>query len=126
MKVFMPTAAKRRYQSATVRVPKHVYEQARNVIGRSQVSSFNEFVVQAIEEKVRRSTEAEIDAAFAQMAQDADYQRNSVAMAEEFEKSDWAVVGSTHAEPVAVGLVAADKKTHKTHAHARTSKARSR
>jgi hypothetical protein len=68
---------------------------------RSQASSFNEFVVQAIEEKVRRLTESEIDAAFAEMAQDTDYQRNSVALAREFEKSDWEAFasGATHEQP---------------------------
>jgi hypothetical protein len=85
----MPVVARKQYQSTTVRVPRHVYEQAKTVISRSQGSSFNEFVVQAIEEKVRRLTEAEIDAAFAQMAHDPDYQRESIAQAREFEKSDW-------------------------------------
>jgi hypothetical protein len=124
----MPTAATKRYQNTTVRLPKNVYEQARSVIGRSPVSSFNEFVVQAIEEKVRRSTEAEIDAAFAQMAEDTEYQRDSVAMAREFETSDWKVVESAHAESDALGAVAPRQKTlnQKTPTHARTSKARSR
>jgi hypothetical protein len=66
-----------------------VYERAKTVFVQSQASSFNEFVVQAIEEKVHRLTEAEIDAAFAQMAQDTDYQRNSITLASAFEKSDW-------------------------------------
>ena len=85
----MQTAAKKQYQNTTVRVPRNVYEQARNVIERGQAASFNDLVVQAIEEKVHRLTEAEIDAAFSQMAGDADYQRSAVAMATEFEKSDW-------------------------------------
>jgi malate synthase len=66
-----------------------VYERAKTVMIKSQASSFNDFVVQAIEEKVRRLTEAEIDESFAQMANDADYQRESVLLAREFAKSDW-------------------------------------
>jgi hypothetical protein len=85
----MPVAATRRYQNTTVRLPRHVYELAKTVVIRSQAASFNEFVVQAIEEKVRRLTEAEIDAAFAQMGLDSDYQRTSIALASEFAKSDW-------------------------------------
>ena len=85
----MPVTAAKRYQNTTVRLPRHVYEQAKTVAIRSQSSSFNEFVVQAIEEKVRRLTEAEIDAAFAQMANDDDYQRSAIALSREFEKSDW-------------------------------------
>jgi hypothetical protein len=107
----MAVAAKRRYQNTTVRLPRHVYERAKTVVVRSQASSFNEFVVQAIEEKVRRLTEAEIDSAFAQMAHDPDYQRQSLALANEFVKSDWEAFESP--------------KVHE-HAKTRTSKTRSR
>jgi hypothetical protein len=94
----MSLAARKEYQNTTVRLPRHVYDRAKTVVIKSQASSFNEFVVQAIEEKVRRLTEAEIDAAFAHMAHDADYQRNSVRVASEFEKSDWEAFqsGATH------------------------------
>ncbi len=85
----MSLAARKEYQNTTVRLPRQVYERAKTVVVQSRASSFNDFVVQAIEEKVRRLTEAEIDAAFAQMANDADYQRASIALAGEFEKSDW-------------------------------------
>src|SRR5580700_52607 len=85
----MSLAARKQYQNTTVRLPRQVYERAKTVVIRSQASSFNEFVVQAIEEKVRRLTEAEIDAAFAQMGLDSDYQRTSIALASEFAKSDW-------------------------------------
>jgi hypothetical protein len=95
----MPVAAKK-YQNTTVRLPWQVYERAKTVV-QSQASSFNEFVIQAIEEKVRRLTEAEIDEAFAQMAHDSDYQRSSIALANQFEKSDWEAfeAGATHEQP---------------------------
>ena len=115
----MPFAANKQYQNTTVRVPRHVYEQAKTAMERSQRSSFNEFVVQAIEEKVRRLTEAEIDAAFAQMAEDPAYQRDSVAMTQEFEKSDW--------EAFEPGTSTGRGKVHpRSRPNARTSKARSR
>jgi hypothetical protein len=97
----MPVASKRWYQNTTVRLPRQVFERAKTVVVQSQVSSFNEFVVQAIEEKVQRMTEAEIDAAFAHMAHDSDYQRSSIVLANEFEKSDWEAFksGSTHEQP---------------------------
>lgn len=97
----MSLAARKEYQNTTVRLPRHVYERAKTVVVQSQASSFNEFVVQAIEEKVRRLTEAEIDAAFAQMAHDTDYQRTSIALASQFEKSDWEALntGATHEQP---------------------------
>ena len=82
-------ATRKSYQNTTIRMPKGVYERAKKVANRSAASSFNEFVVQAIEEQVRRRTDEEIDAAFAMMSQDSDYQRDAVAMAQEFEQSDW-------------------------------------
>jgi hypothetical protein len=93
----MALVATKRYQNTTVRLPRQVYELAKTVVIRSQAASFNEFVVQAIEEKVRRLTEAEIDAAFAQMGQDSDYQRASIALASEFAKSDWEALGPEYA-----------------------------
>jgi hypothetical protein len=127
----MPAVTKKQYQNTTVRVPKHVYEQAKNVVRRSEMSSFNEFVVQAIEEKVRRLTEAEIDAAFAQMAQDEDYQRSSVVMAQEFAKSDWEAFDSAHTgatpfSPVVDLMQTLKKSSDKAHTHGRHSKARTR
>jgi hypothetical protein len=113
------TPSEKKYQNTTVRLPRRVYELAKTVINRSQGSSFNEFVVQAIEEKVRRLTEAEIDAAFALMAQDTDYQRESTAMAREFEMSDWEALQSTES--------ASDRKARASNdVHVGTSKARSR
>jgi hypothetical protein len=99
----MPIAAKKTYQNTTVRVPRHIYDRAKTVIDRSQGSSFNEFVVQAIEEKVHRLTEAEIDAAFAKMAGDEDYQQSAVALAGKFQKSDGEAFnsGATHERPKA-------------------------
>lgn len=129
----MPGAAKKQYQNTTVRVPKHVYQLAKNAISRSSESSFNEFVVKAIEEKVHRMTEAEIDSAFAQMAEDADYQRNSAAMAREFEKSDWETFRSTQDEHTSTPPVADSRPERKRsigrmegRIDARTTKARSR
>ena len=34
-------------------------------------------------------TEAELDACFAEMANDSDYQTDAIALAAEFERSDW-------------------------------------
>jgi hypothetical protein len=97
----MSIVTRKQYQSTTVRLPRPMYERAKTVMVKSQASSFNDFVVQAIEEKVRRLTEAEIDEAFAQMAQDSDYQRGSIMLAREFAKSDWEALESPipHEQP---------------------------
>jgi hypothetical protein len=80
----------REFQTTTVRLPKRVYEQARAAVKESKVaSSINDFLVEAVEERLRQLREKEIDDAFAAMAQDPDYQRDAVAMARSFETSDW-------------------------------------
>ncbi len=90
----MALAVKKNHQNTTVRLPRQIYERAKTAVPRSQASSFNDFVVQAIEEKLQRLTEAEIDDAFAHMAQDAQYQHDAMRLAKEFEKSDWEAFAS--------------------------------
>jgi len=86
----MPVLRKKLYQNTTVRLPRRVYELAKTAVAKSDAaSSFNDFVVQASEQKLQQLTESEIDAAFAHMSQDSDYQRTAVALAKEFERSDW-------------------------------------
>lgn len=86
----MQLARKKDYQNTTVRLPRRVYELAKAAVKNSAaVSSFNDFVIQAIEQKIQQLSETQIDAAFSQMANDPDYRRDSLLMAEEFEKSDW-------------------------------------
>jgi hypothetical protein len=81
------------------------------------------------EEKVQKVTETEIDTAFAQMAQDPDYQRDSVALAQSFEMSDREALESGRAEPTSmVDLMKNLKKSSSTKAdaHSRAAKTRSR
>jgi len=86
----MALVRKKEYQNTTVRLPKRVYQLAKTAVENSDfASSFNDFVVQAIEQKLQQLSEAEIDAAFAQMANDPGYQRDAIALTREFEKSDW-------------------------------------
>jgi len=52
----MALAKRKEYQNATVRLPRQVYERARRVVEKSETaSSFNEFVVKAIEEKLLKA-----------------------------------------------------------------------
>ena len=96
----MPEPLTKEFQSTTVRLPRRVYERTKVAIQRSDAaSSFNEFVVQAIEEKLHTLTDAEIDAAFAGISSDPDYQRDSIALAKDFEQSDrdaWRATEKAH------------------------------
>jgi Arc/MetJ-type ribon-helix-helix transcriptional regulator len=78
------------YQTTTVRLPKDLYEQARTAVRDTGVaSSINDFLVAAVAEKLQLLREQEIDAAFAEMARDPEYQKSAIEMAKSFERSDW-------------------------------------
>ena len=87
----MGVPARKQYQNTTVRLPKRIYEQAKWVVEkrRTAAASLNEFVVEAVKEKLSDMYEADIDAAFAQMSNDPDYQREAISFAREFAVSDW-------------------------------------
>ncbi|MGH9517474.1 MAG: hypothetical protein ACRD3P_17540 [Terriglobales bacterium] len=77
-------------QTTTVRLPRGLYEQARTAVRKPGVaSSLNDFLIEAIEDKLHQLREQEIDRAFAEMGSDEEYQREAIAVARSFEKSDW-------------------------------------
>lgn len=75
----------------TVRLPRPLYEQARKFVDRNLVSAdnINDFFVAAISAYVKLLERKEIDARFAKIADDADFQREAKLIAEEFGQSDW-------------------------------------
>lgn len=52
-------------------------------------SSINDFLVEAVQDKLQQLREQEIDTAFAAMGSDEEYQKEAVALARSFEQSDW-------------------------------------
>jgi hypothetical protein len=78
------------FQTTTVRLPKQLYEQARTAVKEAGAASgINDFLIEALQEKLRQLREQEIDRAFAQMGQDEGYQNESVALTRSFARSDW-------------------------------------
>jgi hypothetical protein len=89
-----PTVASREIRATTVRLPQPVYEQAKGFVNSERKNaatflSLNDFFVTAIQAYVKLHKRRQIDAAFAMMAEDADYQKEARLLAEEFEPSDW-------------------------------------
>jgi hypothetical protein len=82
-------------KTTTIRLPIPVYEQIKRVVETSKKDPgdaicFNDLVVAAIKaylKMYRRLRRA--DAAFAGMAEDADYQNEAAVLAGDFEYSDW-------------------------------------
>ena len=88
-------AAKAKVKTTTVRLPQKIYEQAKSIVehqakgASAPYLSLNDFIVTAVSAYVKLCKRKQIDAAFAGMAEDADYQEEAKLMAEEFEASDW-------------------------------------
>lgn len=77
-------------QTTTIRLPKMLYEQARKAVNEAGIAaSLNEFLVEAVAEKLRQFRDRQIDAAFAEMANDQSYRHEAKALAGSFELSDW-------------------------------------
>lgn len=81
-------------RTTTVRLPRPVYDEAKCVVdrekgGRGHVVSLNDLIVAAIKAWLKMYKRRQIDAAFASMAEDAEYQKESSLLAEEFAYSDW-------------------------------------
>jgi|HubBroStandDraft_1064217.scaffolds.fasta_scaffold114054_2 hypothetical protein len=86
----------REIRATTVRLPVPVYDQAKSYVtnaARSSTISLNDFFVCAIQAYLRLQKRREIDAAFARMSEDADYQKETQLLSEEFESSDWETLG---------------------------------
>src|ERR1039457_1078140 len=82
--------ARTKTRTTTVRLPERIYELARRVAerekkGTSGVSaSLNDLIVTAVTSYLNIYQRKQIDAAFAGMAEDADYQNEAKLLAEEF------------------------------------------
>jgi hypothetical protein len=75
----------------TVRLPKAIYDEARNLIEANvvPVDSLNDFLVTAIAAYVKLVKRKQVDAAFSGMASDPEYQKESRLISDEFAQSDW-------------------------------------
>ena len=84
----------------TVRLPRRLYDEAESFIERriAPAENFNDFLVAALLAYVRLLKRKQVDAAFAGMAEDADYQKESRLIVEEFSPSDWEAFASVEKE----------------------------
>ena len=75
----------------TVTIPEPLYEEARSYVnsGLSPTGSINSFFVNAILAYVRLIRRKQIDAKFATIAEDSEYQKEASLISEEFDQSDW-------------------------------------
>ena len=96
----MPVMEETRKVQTTLRLPKPLYDQARNCAEKTTVQSINEFFVAAISAYLKILRRRRIDAAFCEMAEDAEYQKEALLIAEEFSASDWEALELTERDSV--------------------------
>jgi hypothetical protein len=75
----------------TVSIPEQLYEEARSLVGEkvTPTGSINGFFVSAIHAYVKLIKRRQIDAEFAGMSMDTEYQREAGRISQEFSQSDW-------------------------------------
>ena len=73
----------------TLALPADVLDAVDRMVSQGEARSRNEFVAHALRHELERLTNAEIDRAFAAMADDEEYQAEARQIAEEFAIADW-------------------------------------
>lgn len=73
----------------TLALPIELLEAADRAVRKGKAKSRNEFVAQALRRELAAQKRAEIDAAFASMADDIEYQTEAAMISNEFVKADW-------------------------------------
>jgi metal-responsive CopG/Arc/MetJ family transcriptional regulator len=73
----------------TLTLPVELLEATDRAISEGKAKSRNEFVARAIRNELAVQKRAEIDAAFAEMGNDAEYQAEVEIINQEFAQSDW-------------------------------------
>jgi metal-responsive CopG/Arc/MetJ family transcriptional regulator len=78
-----------RITRTTLTLPVELLEAADRAVSEGKAKSRNEFVARAIRNELAVQKRAEIDAAFAEMGNDAEYQAEVEIINQEFTQSDW-------------------------------------
>jgi hypothetical protein len=82
------TAKSGRNMQTTLRLPRQLYERVKGHVEREQTGSVNDFIVTALAAYMRAMERKAIDEAFRGMADDKQYQREALMIAEQFAASD--------------------------------------
>ncbi len=87
----MDARERNRKVHTTLRLPKPLYEQARALVenGFTTAETMNDFFIAATRSYTKMLQRKQIDAGFALMAKDANYQKEARVITEDFAQSDW-------------------------------------
>jgi metal-responsive CopG/Arc/MetJ family transcriptional regulator len=72
----------------TITIPDSLVAQVDSLVAIGDIKTRNQFIVEALEAKVKQMQDIQIDAQFAQMANDFDYIEEALAIEDEFAHAD--------------------------------------
>lgn len=85
----MSSSFQKKIVRTTLAIPEDSLAAIDKAVKEGKAHSRNKFVTVALRHELAAQKRAEIDAAFAHMADDAQYQAEAVAIANEFSSADW-------------------------------------
>lgn len=94
----MPTRRKDTART-TVTLPKALLEAADREVRRGAATTRNALIARALRHELAAARRKEIDATYAQLADDAEAKAQSLQVAEEFSQADWEALREGEAEP---------------------------
>lgn len=77
----------------TITIPDTLASQVDSLIQSGNIKSRNQFIIEALEDKVKQIKNIQLDSEFAEMATDEDYQKETLEIEEEFTFADAEVSG---------------------------------
>ena len=77
----------------TITIPDDLAKQVDSLIAEGNLKSRNQFIVEALADKVKQIRDIQLDTEFAQMATDKEYQQEAMEIEREFEFADAEVSG---------------------------------
>ena len=88
-------------KTTTVRLPRKLYEEARRVVekGATEASSFNDLLIESLESRLKQLRRERIDAEFASMKNDVQYQKEVNTLMREFDANDRETVRIAESKP---------------------------
>jgi hypothetical protein len=95
---FMAQAA---LKTTTVRLPRRLYEEARRVVEKraTDANSFNDLLIESLESRLKQLRRERIDAEFASMKNDVQYQKQANLLMQEFDSNDRETIRTAESKP---------------------------
>ncbi|HET6383816.1 MAG TPA: CopG family transcriptional regulator [Armatimonadota bacterium] len=82
----------------TVYLPRHLAAATKELVQQGKARSQNDLIVMALQNLIDQIKREAIDAEFARMSEDPEYQQEALAICREFEGSDWEALHRAEAE----------------------------